>query len=172
VNHSREKSFDVFCDFIQNEFCKKLVRVDVHFFSVPDCLKTINRQYDLFESAVNCFGIRNAKDNHLEKVAGFFEKESCIFLLESDNHIKSKEIAQYFLEGYLFVISSFENELKRHSATKIFFPDFSPYFCDEIVKITGNTNEEFYLFFSKCLFCRISVPLMILKTTTLTKDPC
>jgi hypothetical protein len=28
-------------------------------------------------------------------------------------------------------------------------PDVSPYFCDEIVEIISNANEEFYLFFIK-----------------------
>jgi hypothetical protein len=60
--------------------------VDVHFFVVPDCLKTTNGQCDFFESVVNRFGIKNAKGNHLQKVAGFFEEKNCIFLLENDNH--------------------------------------------------------------------------------------
>jgi hypothetical protein len=144
-----KKTFEIFCDFVRSEFQKKSIALKVHFCSVPDCIKIINGQCDLFESGIHCFCIKNIEDNHLEKVSKFFEEKNCVFILESGNYAKSKKVTDYLLKSSALAISSFDNELTRHSITKMFFPNISQSIRDEIVKIINNTDEDLYSVFKK-----------------------
>ncbi|MDR2781446.1 MAG: hypothetical protein LBB21_03255 [Holosporaceae bacterium] len=143
------KTFDVFCEFVQEELMKKSSNVKVHHCSVSECIKIINGQCDLFESSVKCFCIKNVEDNHLDKVSKFFEEKNCVFILESGNYTKSKKITDYFLKSEALSIASFDNDLTRHSITKMLFPNVTQSVRDEIVKIISSTDEELYSAFRK-----------------------
>jgi hypothetical protein len=123
--------------------------VNARFCSVVDCQKIIDGQCDLFKTAIDCFCIKNVEDNHLEKIAKFFDEKNCVFILESGNYMKSKKITDYLLKSDALAISSFDNELTRRSVTKMCFPNVSQSIHDEIVKIINNTDEELYSLFKK-----------------------
>jgi hypothetical protein len=89
------------------------------------------------------------EDNHLDKVSKFFEEKNCVFILESGNYTKSKKITDYFLKSEALSIASFDNDLTRHSITKMLFPNVTQSVRDEIVKIISSTDEELYSAFRK-----------------------
>jgi hypothetical protein len=120
----------------------------------------INGQCDLFKKSIDCFCIKNVEDNHLEKVSKFFEEKNCVFILESGNYMKSKKITDYFSKSEAFVIPSFDNEMTRHSVTKMFFPNVSRGVLDEIVRIINNTDEELYSVFKKISFLSDNINLL------------
>lgn len=144
-----KKTFEVFCSFVLEEFQKKALTVNARLCSVPECLKTLNGQCDLFGDEVNCFCIRNVEDSHLEKISTFFEQKNSIFILESGNYYKSKKITDFFLNSSALAAASFNNELTFCSIARMYFPHISQIICDEIVKIIANTDEELYSIFKK-----------------------
>ena len=96
-----KKTFGVFCDFAITALNKNFPNVDVHFYSVNECLKTINEQCDLFGTNISCFCIRNVEDNHLEKIKPYLGNTDKIFLLESGDYPKSKKISDFFNIYYI-----------------------------------------------------------------------
>ncbi|MDR1333664.1 MAG: hypothetical protein LBJ71_00395 [Holosporaceae bacterium] len=144
-----KKTFEMFCDFVSTEFQKKEIGINIHFCSIAECLGIINGQRGLFESGVDCFCIKNIEDNHLDKVSKLFQEKNCIFILESGNYMKSKKITDYLLKSEALAISSFDNDLTRHSIVRMFFSDASQSTRDEIAKIINNTDEDLYSAFRK-----------------------
>ncbi|MDR2645604.1 MAG: hypothetical protein LBC04_00235 [Holosporaceae bacterium] len=144
-----KKTFEVFRSFVLEEFQKKILTVNARLCSVPECLKILNGQCDLFGGEVSCFCMKNVEDSHLEKVSAFFDKENSIFILESGNYHKSKKITDFFLNSSALAVASFNNELTFRSLTRMYFPHISPTVCDEIVKIIAHTDEELYSIFKK-----------------------
>ena len=144
-----KKTFEAFCNFVQEELQKKANTLSVYSCTVTECLKIINGQCNLFEGEINCFCIRNVDDSHLEKVFNFLNDVNNVFILESGNYSKSKKITDFFVSSKSFAIASFNNELTLRSFTRMFFPNASQVICDEIVKIIGRTDEELYSIFKK-----------------------
>jgi hypothetical protein len=144
-----KKTFEAFCDFVQDELRKKSFDLKIHFCSIAECLKIINGQCDLFETAVDCFCIRNVEDNHLESVAKFFSEKNRVFILESGNYMKSKKVTEHLLKSEAFAIASFNNEITFNSLVRMFFSNIPYNACCEIVKIISNTDEDLCSLFKK-----------------------
>jgi hypothetical protein len=144
-----KKTFEVFCNFVQNELQSKANTVNVYSCTVAECSKIMNGQCVLFGGGINCFCIRNVEDSHLEKVSNFFSDENSVFILESGNYSRSKKVTDFFISSRSFAIASFNNELTLRSLTKMFFPSAPQIICDEIVKIISRTDDGLYSIFKK-----------------------
>ncbi|MDR0968019.1 MAG: hypothetical protein LBL99_00070 [Holosporaceae bacterium] len=138
-----KKTFEAFCEYVQDELRKKSYEVTRYFCSVSESLKIINGQCDLFATGLDCFHIRNVEDSHLESVEKFFNEKNRVFILESGNYLKCKKITDYFINaGNATAIASFNNELTLRSFAAMFFPNAPRAVREEIVKILLDSDEE------------------------------
>jgi hypothetical protein len=145
-----KKTFVAFCDFVCEKLYRKGLKVALHFCSVDECLGIANEQCELFEPRINCFCIRNVEDRHLKKISTLFSESSNVFVLESGDYAKSKEITAHFLaHNKVLALPSFRNDITLRSLCQMLLPGVSPSVSGEIVKIIGETDEEPSSFFKK-----------------------
>ena len=138
-----KKTFGAFCDFAITALRNNFSDVNVHFCTVSECLKDISEQCDLFGTSISCFCIRNAEDNHMEKIKPYLGNADKLFILESGDYGKSKKITDFFVNDRNFcAVASFKNNLTLQSIIKMIMPNVSVVAVNKISDIINNTDED------------------------------
>jgi hypothetical protein len=110
----------------------------------------MTRQYDLFETKIQCFFIRNVDDNNLEKLSTVLHTQGNVFVLESGDYAKSKKATDHCIkDDAICAIASFHNNITLHSICGMLMPDVSKNIHNIIVEIINNSNEALLSFFAK-----------------------
>ncbi len=143
-------TLDVFTEYIINKLKEKKFSVEIYKYSITEYGKLLNSsQNNLFSDVIKCYCLRGLEDKHLN-IIKTLSKEQGIFILESGEFFKSKQITEFTQKDEEIVsIASFYNDLTLLSLCQLLFPQKSPAIYDEIVNIIKETDEGLLSLFKK-----------------------
>lgn len=145
-----KKAFALFSDVTIERLKEKHANVSVSYCSVADCLKKIGDQCSLFDSSVSCFCIQDVEDSHLAKISPYLGDSDKVFILDSGDYVKSKQVTEFFVAHKQFhAIASFKNNLTMQSIVRMVMPNASPVVINKVMGIINNTDEDLSSLFKK-----------------------
>ncbi len=143
-------TFDVFTEYIINKFREKKLNLEIYKYSITEYSKLRkSSQNNLFNDVIRCYCLKDLEDKHLN-IIKILPKEQDIFILESGEFLKSKQITEFAQKDEEIVsIASFYNDLTLLSLCQLLIPQKSSTIYDEIINIIKETDECLLSLFRK-----------------------